>query len=72
MLFRNLKSGNLVEATSETSIALMQRSPNYEAVAPAPDTPAECIDTPSEAQEEVREAQKNEDKATRKSVKKRR
>lgn len=38
MLFRNLKSGNIVAATDETSIELMQRSAIYEAVeiAPAP------------------------------------
>ena len=32
MLFRNLKSGNIVAATDETSIELMQRSAIYEAV----------------------------------------
>lgn len=32
MLFRNLKSGNIVAATDETSIKLMQRSAIYEAV----------------------------------------
>ena len=32
MLFRNLKSGNVVAATDETSIELMQRSAIYEAV----------------------------------------
>lgn len=36
MLFRNLKSGNIVAATDETSIELMQRSANYEAVEIAP------------------------------------
>ena len=36
MLFRNLKSGNIVAATDETSIALMQRSAIYEAVETAP------------------------------------
>lgn len=41
MLFRNLKTGNIVAATNETSIDLMQRSPIYEAVkptGPAPET----------------------------------
>ena len=36
MLFRNLKSGNVVAATDETSIELMQRSAIYEAVEIAP------------------------------------
>lgn len=36
MLFRNLKSGNIVAATDETSIELMQRSAIYEAVEIAP------------------------------------
>lgn len=36
MLFRNLKSGNIVAATDETSIELMRRSAIYEAVETAP------------------------------------
>lgn len=32
MLFRNLKSGNIVAATDDTSIELMRRSAIYEAV----------------------------------------
>lgn len=37
MLFKNLRTGNIVAATDETSIELMQRSGNYEAItAPAP------------------------------------
>lgn len=32
MLFKNLKTGNIVAATNETSIELMQRSPIYETV----------------------------------------
>ena len=40
MLFRNLKSGNVVAATDETSIELMQRSAIYEAVEIAPAAPA--------------------------------
>ena len=36
MLFRNLKSGNIVAVTDETSIELMQRSAIYEAVEIAP------------------------------------
>lgn len=36
MLFRNKKTGNIVAATSETSIELMQRSAVYEAVETAP------------------------------------
>lgn len=40
MLFRNLKSGNIVAATDETSIELMQRSAIYEAVEIAPAAPA--------------------------------
>lgn len=34
MLFRNLTSGNLVNATNESTIALMKSSSNYEAVKP--------------------------------------
>ena len=30
MLFKNLKSGNIVAATDDTTIALMARSPIYE------------------------------------------
>lgn len=41
MLFRNLKSGNIVAATDETSIELMQRSAIYEAVENRP-----CCRTP--------------------------
>jgi hypothetical protein len=67
MLFRNLKSGNVVAATDETSIELMQRSAIYEAVeiapavAPAPakaedkrrKKPAEAeTDAPTEVQED--------------------
>lgn len=39
MLFKNLKTGNFVATSDESSIELMQRSPIYEAVdvpAPAP------------------------------------
>lgn len=36
MLFRNLKSGNIVAAADGTSIALMRRSAIYEAVETAP------------------------------------
>ena len=36
MLFRNLKSGNIVVATDDTSIELMQRSTIYEAVGIVP------------------------------------
>lgn len=36
MLFRSLKSGNIVAVTDETSIELMQRSAIYEAVEIAP------------------------------------
>ena len=32
MLFRNLKSGNLVNATNEATIAIMKGSDNYEIV----------------------------------------
>lgn len=32
MLFRNLKSGNLVNATNETTISIMKGSDNYEIV----------------------------------------
>lgn len=32
MLFKNLRSGNLVEATDPDTVAMMDRSPNYEAV----------------------------------------
>ena len=63
MLFRNLKSGNIVAATDETSIELMQRSAIYEAVeiAPAPvktegkrrKKPTEAeTDAPAEVQED--------------------
>lgn len=34
MLFKNLKSGNLVEATDKTTIELMELSPIYEVVKP--------------------------------------
>ena len=34
MLFRNLRSGGIVSATNEDSIALMQRSPIYEEYIP--------------------------------------
>ena len=38
MLFRNLRSGGIVSATNEDSIALMQRSPIYEEyIPPAPE-----------------------------------
>lgn len=38
MLFRNLRSGGIVSATNEDSIALMQRSPIYEEyIPPTPD-----------------------------------
>ena len=36
MLFRNLKSGNIVAATDKTSVELMQRSAIYEIVEIAP------------------------------------
>lgn len=36
MLFRNLKSGNIIAAVDEASIWLMQRSAIYEAVEAAP------------------------------------
>ena len=36
MLFRNLKSGNLVAASAETSIEQLQRSAIYDAVEIAP------------------------------------
>lgn len=36
MLFRNLKSGNIVAAADKTSIELMRRSAIYEAVETAP------------------------------------
>lgn len=36
MLFRNLKLGNIVAATDETSIELMRQSAIYEAVETAP------------------------------------
>ena len=67
MMFRNLKSGNVVAATDETSSELMQRSAIYEAVeiapavAPAPakaegkrrKKPAEAeTDAPTEVQED--------------------
>lgn len=42
MLFKNLRSGNLVEATDPDTVAMMDRSPNYEAVtrtAPAAEAP---------------------------------
>ena len=44
MLFKNLKSGNFVEAKDSSTIELMKESPIYEAVvapAPAPATEAE-------------------------------
>ncbi len=41
MLFRNLKSGNIVAAADETSIELMRRSAIYEAMETAPAAKAE-------------------------------
>lgn len=41
MLFRNLKSGNMIAAADETSIWLMQRSAIYEAVEAAPGAESE-------------------------------
>lgn len=40
MLFRNLKSGNLVDARDPDVIDMMSGSPNYERVAGAPETPS--------------------------------
>lgn len=42
MLFRNLRSGNLVEANDPDTVSMMDRSPNYEAYKPsaAPAAPA--------------------------------
>lgn len=44
MLFKNLRTGNIVAATDKTSVELMQRSAIYEAVeiAPAPTPKAEA------------------------------
>lgn len=40
MLFKNLKSGNIVSATDESAIELMRRSPIYESYIPEPVKPA--------------------------------
>lgn len=51
MLFKNLRTGNIVAATDETSIELMQRSAIYEAVeiapAPAPKADAKTAKKPA-------------------------
>ena len=57
MLFRNLKSGNLVDAHDETAIDLMRTSPIYEAVCPA--LPAESV-SPASAGKSRKKAAKNE------------
>ena len=36
MMFKNLKSGNLIEVSDEKTARMMQESPNYEAVIPKP------------------------------------
>lgn len=46
MLFRNLKSGNIVAATDETSIELMRRSPCYQEFVPTPAAEAARNETP--------------------------
>ena len=40
MLFKNLKSGNLVEAKDDATIGTMKASPNYEEVKPTIVAPA--------------------------------
>ncbi len=56
MLFKNLKSGNFVEAKDSHTIELMKDSPIYEAVvAPAP---AEAPETEKPAKKTARGAKK--------------
>lgn len=40
MLFKNLKSGNIVSVTDESAIELMHRSPIYESYIPKPEKSA--------------------------------
>ena len=50
MLFKNLKTGNLVEAKNSDVIDMMKGSPNYEAVIPsAPAAPTVEAVTPAPA-----------------------
>lgn len=46
MMFKNLKTGNIVTASAEDTIELMQRSSIYEAV-DTPEAPAEDALTPN-------------------------
>ena len=58
MLFKNLKSGNLVEAADATTIELMEASPNYEAVAPtAPAASPEPAAKPAKKKGEAKPAE---------------
>lgn len=49
MLFRNLKSGGIVSAINEDSIALMRRSPIYEEyIPPTPEKKRKCGKPPKQ------------------------
>lgn len=47
MLFRNLKSGNLVEAANEAVIELMMLSPSYETVETTSAVPTPKVGKPA-------------------------
>ena len=46
MLFRNLRSGNLVEATDPDTVSMMDRSPNYEKITRSAPAPASVDEAP--------------------------
>lgn len=47
MLFKNLKSGNFVEAKDSNTIELMKESPCYEAVVTSAPAPAVEVEKPT-------------------------
>lgn len=49
MLFRNLRSGNLVEATDPDTVSMMDRSPNYEKIIRSAPAPAPIDEAPTSA-----------------------
>jgi len=60
MLFRNLKTGNLIEAQEPSTISLLSRSDMYEAVkkaAPVLPEPAVSVKTPAKRRSGKKAAQ---------------